>query len=168
MMPASPHPGHFFAAARWTLFTPITFIVGVYGMNFANMPELELRWAYPAVWIVMGLVVTGMLIYFLVLFPSAPTGVCCSTAAPAENNHKAEDKAEVIPAARVVDFIDRHVVGEKRDDKGDRRDKTMPETVQEAPRPFFFADGPAELRIGAGRATGQHNQHHNQQNCLSE
>ena len=47
-----------------TLFIPITFIVGVYGMNFVHMPELELRWAYPAVWIVMGIVVTGMLIYF--------------------------------------------------------------------------------------------------------
>jgi magnesium transporter len=36
-----------------TLFMPITFIVGVYGMNFKVMPELEWRWGYPAVWLVM-------------------------------------------------------------------------------------------------------------------
>ena len=31
-------------------FLPLTFIVGVYGMNFRFMPELEERWGYPAVW----------------------------------------------------------------------------------------------------------------------
>jgi magnesium transporter len=36
-----------------TLFMPITFIVGVYGMNFKVMPELEWRWGYPVVWLVM-------------------------------------------------------------------------------------------------------------------
>jgi magnesium transporter len=30
-------------------FLPLTFIVGVYGMNFDFMPELHRRWAYPAV-----------------------------------------------------------------------------------------------------------------------
>jgi len=33
-----------------TIFLPLTFIVGIYGMNFDNMPELSMRWAYPAVW----------------------------------------------------------------------------------------------------------------------
>jgi magnesium transporter len=36
-----------------SLFIPLTFIVGVYGMNFDVMPELRWRWGYPAVWIVM-------------------------------------------------------------------------------------------------------------------
>jgi magnesium transporter len=36
-----------------TLFMPITFIVGVYGMNFKSMPELEWSWSYPAVWVLM-------------------------------------------------------------------------------------------------------------------
>jgi magnesium transporter len=37
-------------------FLPLTFIVGVYGMNFEHMPELRERWGYPAVVAGMGLV----------------------------------------------------------------------------------------------------------------
>lgn len=37
-------------------FMPLTFIVGIYGMNFKFMPELELKWAYPAVLILMILI----------------------------------------------------------------------------------------------------------------
>jgi magnesium transporter len=36
-----------------TIFIPLTFVVGVYGMNFDYMPELRWKWGYPAVWIVM-------------------------------------------------------------------------------------------------------------------
>jgi magnesium transporter len=36
-----------------TLFMPITFIVGVYGMNFKYMPELNWRWGYLSTWILM-------------------------------------------------------------------------------------------------------------------
>lgn len=36
-----------------TIFIPLTFIAGVYGMNFKFMPELELKWAYPVLWLVM-------------------------------------------------------------------------------------------------------------------
>ncbi len=46
-----------------TVFLPLTFIVGVYGMNFEYMPELKWRWGYPAVWGVM-LVITGFMIGF--------------------------------------------------------------------------------------------------------
>lgn len=46
------------------IFIPITFIAGVYGMNFQHMPELSKPWAYPAVLGVMGLVTLGELIYF--------------------------------------------------------------------------------------------------------
>lgn len=46
-----------------TIFIPLTFIVGVYGMNFAYMPELRFRWGYALVWIVM-LVITAWMIYF--------------------------------------------------------------------------------------------------------
>jgi magnesium transporter len=47
-----------------TVFIPLTFIVGVYGMNFAFMPELHYRYAYPVTWGVMLLIAGGMLIYF--------------------------------------------------------------------------------------------------------
>lgn len=36
-----------------TIFIPLTFIVGLYGMNFKYMPELEWRWGYPAVLLIM-------------------------------------------------------------------------------------------------------------------
>lgn len=47
-----------------TIFIPLTFIVGVYGMNFEHMPELSLPWAYPLLWFVMILLAAGMLWYF--------------------------------------------------------------------------------------------------------
>ncbi|MBI4620796.1 MAG: magnesium/cobalt transporter CorA [Desulfobacterales bacterium] len=47
-----------------TIFIPLTFMAGVYGMNFKYMPELELHWAYPAVWIAMVTVGVVMVIYF--------------------------------------------------------------------------------------------------------
>lgn len=47
-----------------TIFIPLTFIAGVYGMNFKYMPELEIKAAYPIVMVVMFLVAVGMLIYF--------------------------------------------------------------------------------------------------------
>ena len=47
-----------------TIFIPLTFIVGLYGMNFKYMPELEWRWGYFAVWLVMIGVVIFMLFYF--------------------------------------------------------------------------------------------------------
>jgi magnesium transporter len=47
-----------------TLFIPLTFIVGVYGMNFANMPELRYRYAYPITWGVMVVIALGMLLFF--------------------------------------------------------------------------------------------------------
>jgi magnesium transporter len=47
-----------------TIFIPLTFIVGVYGMNFKFMPELEIPYAYPVAWGIMILIVAGMLIVF--------------------------------------------------------------------------------------------------------
>jgi magnesium transporter len=47
-----------------TLFIPLTFIVGVYGMNFRTMPELEYRYAYPITWVVMILIAGIMLLVF--------------------------------------------------------------------------------------------------------
>ncbi|MDO5755037.1 MAG: magnesium/cobalt transporter CorA [Tissierellia bacterium] len=47
-----------------TIFIPLTFIAGVYGMNFKYMPELYLKWAYPVFWIISGLITIVMLIYF--------------------------------------------------------------------------------------------------------
>ncbi|MFB3906638.1 MAG: magnesium/cobalt transporter CorA [Acidobacteriota bacterium] len=47
-----------------TIFIPLTFIVGVYGMNFRFMPELDVPWAYPLVWCIMIAVAGVMLVFF--------------------------------------------------------------------------------------------------------
>jgi magnesium transporter len=47
-----------------TIFIPLTFIVGVYGMNFKFMPELTWRWGYPALWIFMLIIFIGMTLLF--------------------------------------------------------------------------------------------------------
>lgn len=47
-----------------TIFIPLTFIVGVYGMNFDHMPELHWRWGYFGVWGAMAALSLGMVKYF--------------------------------------------------------------------------------------------------------
>lgn len=47
-----------------TIFIPLTFIVGLYGMNFQFMPELKSPWGYPAVLLLMVIVSLSMLYYF--------------------------------------------------------------------------------------------------------
>ena len=47
-----------------TIFIPLTFIVGVYGMNFDHMPELHWRYGYLLVWVVMLALAGGMLALF--------------------------------------------------------------------------------------------------------
>ena len=46
------------------VFIPLTFIAGIYGMNFVNMPELNYKWGYYGVWVVMFIIFLGMLYYF--------------------------------------------------------------------------------------------------------
>lgn len=46
-----------------SIFIPLTFIAGVYGMNFDWMPELRWRWGYPAIWGVM-IGVSGALLWW--------------------------------------------------------------------------------------------------------
>lgn len=47
-----------------TIFIPLTFIAGIYGMNFDNMPELHWQYGYHAVWAVMGMLFIVMLLFF--------------------------------------------------------------------------------------------------------
>ena len=47
-----------------SVFIPLTFIVGVSGMNFDFMPELHVWWAYPVVWGVMIGAAAGILLWF--------------------------------------------------------------------------------------------------------
>lgn len=47
-----------------TVFSPLTFIAGIYGMNFQHMPELSWRWSYPLVWVVMLAITVAMVIAF--------------------------------------------------------------------------------------------------------
>lgn len=53
-----------------TIFIPLTFIAGIYGMNFntaaspLNMPELNWYWGYPSAWLVMVLIAGGLVYFF--------------------------------------------------------------------------------------------------------
>jgi len=53
-----------------TIFIPLTFVVGIYGMNFNpeaspfNMPELNWYWGYPAIWAVMVGIAAGLIYFF--------------------------------------------------------------------------------------------------------
>jgi len=47
-----------------SIFIPLTFLAGIYGMNFAHMPELAWPWAYPALLGLMVTVAVGMVAYF--------------------------------------------------------------------------------------------------------
>ena len=47
-----------------SIFIPLTFIVGVYGMNFVNMPELQYEWGYPLCWAVMIAIALYLTYYF--------------------------------------------------------------------------------------------------------
>jgi magnesium transporter len=47
-----------------SIFIPLTFIAGVYGMNFEFMPELGMPWAYPALWVLMLILGVSMFWYF--------------------------------------------------------------------------------------------------------
>lgn len=45
-----------------TIFIPLTFLAGVYGMNFKHMPELDQTRTYPSLWIIM-LAVAGFMLW---------------------------------------------------------------------------------------------------------
>ncbi|WP_417238941.1 magnesium/cobalt transporter CorA [Bizionia sp.] len=47
-----------------SIFIPLTFIAGIYGMNFDNMPELHYQYSYYILWVVMVLIFLGMIYYF--------------------------------------------------------------------------------------------------------
>lgn len=47
-----------------SIFIPLTFIAGIYGMNFDYIPELHYKYAYPILWGVMVFIFLGMLYYF--------------------------------------------------------------------------------------------------------
>jgi magnesium transporter len=48
-----------------TVFMPLSFLAGIYGMNFEYMPELKLRWAYPMFWIFILSIAIAMLTFFV-------------------------------------------------------------------------------------------------------
>jgi len=47
-----------------TIFIPLGFLAGVYGMNFQHMPELDDRWSYPLLWATFIVIAGGMLWWF--------------------------------------------------------------------------------------------------------
>jgi magnesium transporter len=46
-----------------TIFIPLTFLTGIYGMNFHNMPEIQWKYGYAALWLLIVLIFTGMVLY---------------------------------------------------------------------------------------------------------
>ena len=46
------------------IFLPLTLIAGIYGTNFTNVPEYELRYGYATMWIVMLLVAAALVAWF--------------------------------------------------------------------------------------------------------
>jgi magnesium transporter len=47
-----------------TIFIPLTFIAGIYGMNFENIPELHYKYSYYILWGIMIMIFLGMIYYF--------------------------------------------------------------------------------------------------------
>jgi magnesium transporter len=47
-----------------TIFIPLTFIAGIYGMNFEFMPELKWHWSYPALWVILITIFVLMVFWF--------------------------------------------------------------------------------------------------------
>jgi magnesium transporter len=47
-----------------TIFIPLTFIAGIYGMNFEFMPELKWHWSYPVLWIILITIFVAMVFWF--------------------------------------------------------------------------------------------------------
>jgi magnesium transporter len=47
-----------------TIFIPLTFLAGVYGMNFRHLPELEWQWGYAIFWMVSAAIAGGMIAWF--------------------------------------------------------------------------------------------------------
>ena len=47
-----------------SIFIPLTFLTGIYGMNFDHMPELHWKWAYPALWVAFISIPAVLLFYF--------------------------------------------------------------------------------------------------------
>jgi magnesium transporter len=48
-----------------SIFIPLSFLAGVYGMNFQNMPELHAKWGYPILLTAMAAIAATMVIYFV-------------------------------------------------------------------------------------------------------
>ena len=79
------------------------------------------------------------------------------SAAPAKNNSRSEDKAEVVPASNVVHLIHMHTVGEKADDESDHTDQPVPQPGPETRRLFF------ELLVSRCTARCNENKHYQAQ-----
>jgi magnesium transporter len=48
-----------------TIFIPLSFVAGIYGMNFEHMPELRSRWSYPIVLGAMAIAALIMVVFFV-------------------------------------------------------------------------------------------------------
>lgn len=97
---------------------------------------------------------------------SRTTGTCATAT---EGRPCAEQKAEVIPPAVVVDFVNAYVIRKQRDDKRDRADQAVPEAT---PETGYVADFVSRMdrgivsRSATGHEDGDADQHQSEQNAL--
>ena len=47
-----------------TIFISLTFIAGIYGTNFKYLPELEFKYSYPLLWMLLVVIALVMLVFF--------------------------------------------------------------------------------------------------------
>lgn len=77
-----------------TVFIPLTFIAGVYGMNFEWMPELGWWWAYPVILTLMLLIAIGMLLFMRQRgWLGAAPSVTAGSSSPASPQHRSDPGA---------------------------------------------------------------------------
>lgn len=88
-----------------SVFVPLTFIAGIYGMNFKYMPELNYAWSYPAAWSVMLVTAAAMLIFF---YRRGWFGPSTLRADMADLSSKEGDEPAIADDRRIIVMKERH------------------------------------------------------------
>lgn len=108
-----------------TIFIPLTFIVGIYGMNFEVMPELEWPWSYPLVMGLMLVPAIGMLWVFRrkhwIYGPGAGLLYPNGLGKDMNHNHAGDDQSHPNDCRRVWNFPKGDCTYERQENDADPR-----------------------------------------------